>query len=89
VGGAAVILETTNLVVEFVVSEYIERWWPADGLAGIVFFRGDDGPEQIGGDITFFKNKFGEVLINIEETLKPGVVLCRTFIDNVERIVIL
>jgi hypothetical protein len=57
------------------------------GFGGVVTFRSDDGPKEVIGDISFIENAHGDWLINVVDNY--GNVIVRTFIENVERIVVL
>lgn len=81
-----------NLIVEFVVPHYFASLFAAQypdehgGFGAQVIFRNEDDHQEIAiGDVSFIENADGQWLINVE--LADGGTI-RTFIDNVERIVV-
>lgn len=85
---------TPNLIVEFVVPHYFASLFAPQypdehgGFGAQVFFRNEDDSDEVAiGDVTFIENADGQWLIDV--AAPEGYTIVRTFIENIERIVVL
>ncbi len=84
-----------NLIVEFVVPHYFASLFASQypdehgGFGAQVIFRDEDGHQEMAiGDVSFFENDADTHDWMIQVEYPDGGEIC-TFIENVERIVVL
>ncbi len=85
-----------NLIVEFVIPHYFASLFATHypdehgGFGAQVFFRDThDHPISVIGDVAFIENADGQWLIDVEYEGDVYPASLRTFVENVERIVVM